>query len=444
MTKNKLTFYNLLGNSVVATITNAFVWFALTFWAFLETESVLVTSFIAGTFAVLNMVCAFLFGGVVDHYRKKTAMLMSNIASLVAYTIGTIFFFATPIETFSDSAAPELWLLIFILIVGSVAGNLRMIALVTLVRGLFEEDRDKANGMIGAMNGLSFSVTAVLSGLAIGFYGMGLALVAALIATVLSLIHLLTVKVTEPEVIHTEESKKFSVRGTIRIIALVPGLFALIFFTTFNNFLGGVFMSLMDPYGLSLVSVETWGIMFAFLSFGFIIGSSYIAKYGLGSRPLKRLLLVNVILWLTCIFFTIQPSIVLLAVGMLIWMSLVPFIEATEHTIMQAVVPYERLGRVVGFAQSVESAATPVTAFMIGPIAQFIFIPFMTTGAGVALIGDWFGVGMARGIALVFMVAGSIGLMVTLLAFRSTAYQTLTKGYTESLKQKPQTAAKAI
>src|SRR5690606_39015772 len=147
MTRNKLTFYNLLGNSVIATITNAFVWFALTFWAFLTTESVLVTSMIGGTFAVLNMVCAFIFGGIVDRYRKKTAMVMSNVASLLAYTIGAIFYFTTPNETFASASAPELWALIFILIVGSVAGNLRMISLVTLVRGLFEKDRDKANGM---------------------------------------------------------------------------------------------------------------------------------------------------------------------------------------------------------------------------------------------------------------------------------------------------------
>lgn len=52
------------------------------------------------------------------------------------------------------------------------------------------------------------------------------------------------------------------------------------------------------------------------------------------------------------------------------------------------------------FAQSIEQAASPLTAFMIGPIAQFIFIPFMTTGAGVDLLGTWFGVGADRGIAL--------------------------------------------
>src|SRR5690606_20179049 len=169
---------------------------------------VLVTSMIAGTFAVLNMVCAFLFGGIVDRYRKKTAMVMSNFASLLAYAAGAGFYFTTPKETFADASSPELWILIFILIIGSIAGNLRTIALVTLVRGLFEKDRDKANGMIGAMSGLSFSVTSVLSGLAIGFYGMDLALWSALVATLLSLIHLILVEVHEPEVIHSEESKK--------------------------------------------------------------------------------------------------------------------------------------------------------------------------------------------------------------------------------------------
>jgi DHA3 family multidrug efflux protein-like MFS transporter len=52
----------------------------------------------------------------------------------------------------------------------------------------------------------------------------------------------------------------------------------LIFLTTFNNFLGGVFMALMDAYGLSIVSVQTWGILWGFLSFAFIIGGLIVSK----------------------------------------------------------------------------------------------------------------------------------------------------------------------
>ena len=49
----------------------------------------------------------------------------------------------------------------------------------------------------------------------------------------------------------------------MRVIAGVPGLFALILFASFNNFLGGVFMALMDAYGLSLMAVQAWGLLWA-------------------------------------------------------------------------------------------------------------------------------------------------------------------------------------
>jgi DHA3 family multidrug efflux protein-like MFS transporter len=53
----------------------------------------------------------------------------------------------------------------------------------------------------------------------------------------------------------------------------------------------------------------------------------------------------------------------------------------------------------------------------------------MTTGAGVDLIGGWFGIGTGRGLALLFTVAGLIGLAVTLLAMRSYAYRALSERY---------------
>jgi DHA3 family multidrug efflux protein-like MFS transporter len=93
------------------------------------------------------------------------------------------------------------------------------------------------------------------------------------------------------------------------------------------------------------------------------------------------------------------------------------------------VVPPERLGRVFGFAQSVEQAASPLTAFLIGPIAQYVFIPFMTTGEGVRLIGSWFGTGTGRGIALVFIFAGVIGLIMTLIAKNSKYAKVLAERY---------------
>lgn len=100
-----------------------------------------------------------------------------------------------------------------------------------------------------------------------------------------------------------------------------------------------------------------------------------------------------------------HTSILFFTVGIVVWMILIPIIEASENTVVQKVIPYEKQGRVIGFAQSIESAASPMTTFLIGPIAQYWAIPFMTTGAGVTLIGGWFGTGDARGMALIFCLA---------------------------------------
>jgi DHA3 family multidrug efflux protein-like MFS transporter len=88
----------------------------------------------------------------------------------------------------------------------------------------------------------------------------------------------------------------------------------------------------------------------------------------------------------------------------------------------------------------VEQSASPLTAFLIGPITEFVFIPFMTVGAGAELIGGWFGTGPARGIALVFTLAGLIGLMMTIIAFRSRYYRQLSAAYAKAPPE-PEAAA---
>ncbi|MBD2070626.1 MFS transporter [Leptolyngbya sp. FACHB-671] len=428
-------FYAILANSLVASLTNTFVWFAVTFWVYLQTKSVLATSTMAGIYVGTVAISGFFLGSLVDRYKKKTVMMLSSICSLFLYILAYLIFIFTPTSTFTDPASVVLWGFIILALVGAIAGNLRTIALPTLVTILISEaERDKANGLVGTANGVAFLVASIFSGMVIGFLGVSWMLIFAIGLTLLTILHLGTMSIPEQRVIHTEtQANQIDIRGTIRVIRLIPGLFALIFFNCFNNFLGGVFMSLMDAYGLSLVSVQAWGILWGFLSLGFIVGGLWVARNGLGKNPLRTLFLTNIVMWIIATFFTIQASIILLSVGMFGYLCLIPVVEAAEQTILQTVIPLERQGRVFGFAQSIEQAASPLTAFMIGPIAQFIFIPFMTTGAGVDLLGGWFGTGTDRGIALLFTLTGLIGLTVTLMAIRSHSYQKLSVNYQKHL-----------
>ena len=282
------TFHRLLVNALISTVMTSFLWFALTFWVYLETRSVLATSVIGGAFAIFSSVFGILFGTFVDHHRKWTAMMVAAVdhARHVRHRARPVRASCRTSRLLSFSSA-NFWVLVALVLAGSVVGNMRAIAMSTTVTLLVpEEHRDRANGLVGTVMGVSFAITSVLSGLVVGRLGMGWALVIAVALTAVSVVHLLTIRFDEPEPERSADGERppaFDIKGSLAAISGVAGLYGLIFFAAFNNLLGGVFMSLMDAYGLSLMSVEAWGVLFGIVSFGMIGGGLYVSKKGLGS-----------------------------------------------------------------------------------------------------------------------------------------------------------------
>jgi DHA3 family multidrug efflux protein-like MFS transporter len=127
--------------------------------------------------------------------------------------------------------------------------------------------------------------------------------------------------------------------------------------------------------------------------------------------------------------FTIREYWWLYAAGIWVYMMLIPAVEASEQTVIQKVVPFRTQGRVFGFAAAFESAAAPITAFLIAPIAEFLIIPFMDSDAGRASFGWLLGDGQARGIALVFLIAGLIMVLAAVAAFFTKPYRTISAQY---------------
>jgi DHA3 family multidrug efflux protein-like MFS transporter len=426
-------FNRLTVTALIVAVSTNFVWFALTYFVYIQTHSVVSTGLAAGIYLVIVALSGFWFGSFVDRNKKKTAMFASSIASLIFFAVGFLMYQFAPSDAFNSVTSPYLWIFVSILLSGVIAGLIYFIAIPTLITSLVPENRrDKANGLFSTATGFTFGVNSVASGIVLGFGGMFWVLVSGIAVTLLGIVYLAFIPISEENPARSEvEKEQNEIKGTINLIKSIPGLFALIFFSTFNNLLGGVFFALMDAYGLELMSVQFWGILWGVLSPAFLVGGFVIARKGLGKNPLRTLFLANIVIWGNAVFFAIQPSIILLSIGISIWLGLFPVIQAAEQTIIQKVVTQNFQGRVFGFSRSIEQSVAPLTAFIIGPIAQLIFIPFMTTGAGVQLIGGWFGTGTGRGIALVFIIAGIIGLVVTLFAMRSKVYALLAKRYHE-------------
>jgi len=437
------TFVQVLVNTAVANITTSFLWFALVFWAYLETRSVLATGLIGGAYMLFVAAFSIPFGSLVDRHRKHRVMVGSSLVTLGAFIVAGILYLLFPESTLIDLGQPWFWLFSAIVLFGGVIENMRNIALSTTVTLLVPTERHaNANGMVGTVQGIAFIVTSVFSGLSIGLLGMGWTILIAIAVTAAALLHLVILRIPEAQPADVAGQRpKVDIRGSIAAIAGVPGLFALILFSTFNNLIGGVYMALMDPYGLTLFPVEVWGIVLGVSSVGFILGGIVIAARGLGRNPVRTLLLAVLAMGMLGALFTIREWWWLYAAGMLLYMALIPAAEAAEQTVIQKVVPFRRQGRVFGFAQALESASAPVTAFLIAPIAQFWIIPYLATDAGVETWRPVLGEGEARGIALVFLVAGVVMVVAALLAFASRSYRRLSAFYAGEPAADPAAAA---
>ncbi|MEZ5087800.1 MAG: MFS transporter [Tessaracoccus sp.] len=247
-----LAFTHVLANTAVAMLGTAFIWFGITFWAYLETRSVLATSFLGGAYMLGMAVLGVPFGSLIDRYRKHPVMVFSAVGTTVSFLLGGVMFWLTPYDDLVSLNKPWFWMFCGLILFGALLAMIRGLALTTCVTMLVESDkRANANGLVGAVNGMTMLVVGVLSGLSIGQLGIGWTLLLAIVAVVASLVHLLILRIPEPTIVHAEGlPSPVDFKGAWRAIIVVPGLIGLIIFSTFNNFLGGVFMSLLDPYGL--------------------------------------------------------------------------------------------------------------------------------------------------------------------------------------------------
>lgn len=142
------------------------------------------------------------FGSIVDHNRKKTVMMASSCLTLVFFALAGVVWVVWMDTAAISLDSPALWVFSILILIGSIVEHLRNIALSTVVTLLVPEDRrDKANGLVGVVHGMSFLVTSMMAGMSIGFFGMETTLWVCLVLTLLAVLHLITVEIPEPEIV---------------------------------------------------------------------------------------------------------------------------------------------------------------------------------------------------------------------------------------------------
>lgn len=105
---------------------------------------------------------------------------------------------------------------------------------------------------------------------------------------------------------------------------------------------------------------------------------------------------------------------------------ILPLINGTSQALLQRQVPLELRGRVFAFTGTLTGAMLPLAYSIAGPLADLVFEPALRPGGAlVPFVGRFVGEGAGRGIAVMFLIAGALTILVTALAALSRSLRGL-------------------
>jgi hypothetical protein len=153
---------------------------------------------------------------------------------------------------------------------------------------------------------------------------------------------------------------------------------------------------------------------------GFVAGSIVMSMWGGPRRRIYGVLGFTVPFGLGIALAGLYPSVLLIVAAMLLVTFTAPLIFGSSQALWQAKVPPHLQGRVFALRDMVVRSALPLAYVVSGPLADRLFEPLMSAqGALAGSAGRVLGVGHGRGVALMFVIFGTLTMAAALVALLS-------------------------
>ncbi|MCG8669832.1 MAG: MFS transporter [Pseudomonadales bacterium] len=415
-------FYFVLFGQTISMLGSSLTNFGVSVWILREyADSDLQTTLysltlLASTLPAL-LVGPFL-GSLIDRWPRKLNLIGSQIGAAICTLVIAGFYW-------SDSLT--VWTLLWVLPFASLCGislQVGFTASVALV--VPKESLSRASGSLGLMLGLVQLLGPLLAGILMDQIGLKLIFVLDLVTFLLGLLTLFLVTIPNPE---------YKPEGKITVKALVNDLVeAYRYMKGKEGVLGGLFLfaliwfnvsavqALFAPLVLSIGTATDLGMVQMVGGIGLMVGSLVMVAWKGPDRKMVAILIAAALVSIGLAITPITQQIWVLCVGAFMILAIAPLANTSSQVFWQKKTDPAFQGRVFSLRNTMMRAAQPVAFLMAGFLADGYFKPEMAEGRSLAtLFGPIWGVGEARGIALMISVFGVVSLVfVVAAAFKST------------------------
>jgi DHA3 family macrolide efflux protein-like MFS transporter len=388
--------------------------FALGVWVYQRTGSATQFALISLFTTLPGIVFSPIAGALVDRWDRRMAMILSDTgAGLCTLSIALLFL----------AGRLEVWQIYIVMAVSSTFSAFQWPAYSAATTLLVStENLGRASGMVQLSEAAAQIGAPVLAGALIGVIQIQGVILIDFATFLFAVFTLLMARVPRPE--RTAEGRaaqasllRESAYGWTYIRAR-PGLFGLLIFFAVNNFAMGIVQVLFTPLVLSFTTPFILGVLLSVAGFGFLAGSILMSVWGGPKQRVYGILGSNLLLGIVLFAAGLPPSVWILGGAAFLAFLSTPITNGCSQAIWQSKTAPDVQGRVFAVRRMIAWASLPLAYLVAGPLADQVFEPLLADGGVLASsIGRVIGVGVGRGIGLLYIILGSMMLMATMIAY---------------------------
>jgi len=418
MKKNNYILFWL--SQAVSQLGTSLTGFALIFWIYGQTKSVMSLSLMIFCHYVPYVIVSIFAGAVVDRSKKKKILVVSDFISFIITTLLLVFFITGNVT---------IWMVYMVNIVNGFTGAFQSPASSMVVKLLVDKSKlEKVSGLNSFTSSLITVITPVLAASFKAFIGVGGILVLDMVTFAFAfLVLIFGIKLKNDKVSQDSITVKSLLEDTkvgiryiwsnqgIKTLIMSMALINLFSRLTYENTLTALI--LFRSGGNEMVL----GVVSGVIGFGGIIGGIIVTVVPMPRNKSEQLYGFACLSFLLGdILMGLATTPVAMCIAGLAASLPIPMIVAAQNVMMYTHVPDHIQGRVFAARNTLQFFTIPIGTLLGGYLAQYVFEPFMSQqSSNIILLSSLVGSGAGSGIGLMFIITGILGSILCLFCYNN-------------------------
>lgn len=399
--------------------------FALGVWIFEKTGQATPFAIVAFLASIPRILLSPVAGTLVDRWNRRKVMILADTGSAVLTGAVILLLFLGDLQ---------IWHIYLIALLSACLGAFQEPAYTASITMLVpKKNLTRASGLVQTGQSLETLISPLLAGVLFVLIGLRGIILIDFITFFFAVAALLIVHVPQPEYVRAEtDNQKSSILHDsifgFQYLRARAGLLGLLLYFALVNFFLNLSMVLSGPLVLSFSNAASMGAVQTASGAGMLIGSIILSAWG-GPKQRRVPSIIGFIALgaLGLILMGLQPSVFMIAAGAFTLLFVIPLASGPSQALFQSKVEPGVQGRVFAIRTMISRSMMPLAFILAGPLSDNVFEPLMRSDGAFAQspFSSLFGSGPGRGNGLIFITAGILLLIASLLAYASPRIRNL-------------------